>query len=169
METHNNKEKEIKKLTDQAFSRLMLTSLLGMLVCIACLCSATWAWYNASISSNTNELGAGVFGLTVSYAQSDEPAVELSVNEDGTSSYTFAEVGTYKVTLTATDSTTVSRGFCILKADGTRYYTDAISADSPEPYVFNLVITEENTTVVFAPSWGLPANVSIVDGTITIQ
>ena len=169
MDNNANKHKEIKKLTDQAFSRLMLTSLLGMLLCIACLCSATWAWYNASISSNTNELGAGKFGVSVSYTQSDEPAVELVIREDGTSSYTFEQAGTYTVTLVVTDDTTVSKGFCVLKVDGVRYYTGAISVESLSPYTFNLVISNPSTTVVFAPSWGTPANVSVVDGTITIQ
>ena len=60
MEKQNNKT---DKLTDKAFSRLVITSVIGILVCIACLCSTTFAWFTGATESNTNTVISGNFDL----------------------------------------------------------------------------------------------------------
>ena len=49
------KKQNNEKLSDKAFARLALTSILGILVCIICLCSTTYAWFtgSAQVDSNT--------------------------------------------------------------------------------------------------------------------
>ena len=43
------KKQNNEKLSDKAFARLALTSILGILVCIICLCSTTYAWFTGSV------------------------------------------------------------------------------------------------------------------------
>ncbi len=49
MEQQNN-----RKLSDKVFARLALTSILGILVCIICLCSTTYAWFTGSVQVDSN-------------------------------------------------------------------------------------------------------------------
>ena len=51
MEKQNN-----EKLSDKAFARLFLTSILGILVCIICLCSTTYAWFTGSVQVDSNKI-----------------------------------------------------------------------------------------------------------------
>jgi len=43
-----------EKLSDKAFARLSVTSILGILVCIICLCSTTYAWFSGSAQVDSN-------------------------------------------------------------------------------------------------------------------
>ena len=67
MEQQNN-----EKLSDKAFARLALTSILGILVCIICLCSTTYAWFTGSVQVNNNTLKAA-----------DTCLLSVSVYKDG--------------------------------------------------------------------------------------
>jgi uncharacterized membrane protein YdbT with pleckstrin-like domain len=50
----NNISPENVKLTDKAFSRLLITSVVAILFLVACLCSTTYAWFVQDISSGEN-------------------------------------------------------------------------------------------------------------------
>ena len=52
------KKQNNEKLSDKAFARLVLTSILGILVCIICLCSTTYAWFSGSVQVDSNTLKA---------------------------------------------------------------------------------------------------------------
>ena len=80
----DKQNKNTDKLTDKAFSRMMLTSVLGILVCLVCLCSTTWAWFTADVSNNSNTIGTGQFNLEVSV---DE--VRLERSSDRANVHTF--------------------------------------------------------------------------------
>ena len=67
MEQQNN-----KKLSDKAFARLALTSILGILICIICLCSTTYAWFTGSVQVDSNTLKAA-----------DACLLSVSVYKDG--------------------------------------------------------------------------------------
>lgn len=59
---------ENEKITDKAFSSVLITSILGILVCIVCLCSTTFAWFSDNITSQQNLMlasGEGAISLTV--------------------------------------------------------------------------------------------------------
>ena len=61
-----------EKLSDKAFARLMTTSILGILVCIICLCSTTYAWFTGSVQVDSNTLKAA-----------DACLLSVSVYKDG--------------------------------------------------------------------------------------
>lgn len=157
------------KLTDKAFSRLMLTFVLGILVCIMCLCSATWAWFSADISSDSNTLGTGIFGLNVAITDANGTPVTISERDDGISVCTLGEAGQYTVTLTMTEDTTVTKGFCTMKVAEDSYQTASINIEETNPFVFTLDAAKDCMTVTFSPSWGLPASADVeYGGTLVI-
>lgn len=161
--------KSADKITDKAFSRLMLTSVLGILVCIMCLCSATWAWFSTDISNDSNTLGTGKFGLCVAITDANGASVTISERDDGTSVCTLGEAGQYTVTLTMTEDTTVTKGFCSIKVAGRSYQTASITVEGTNPFVFTLDAAKDGMTVTLSPAWGLPANADVeYGGTLVI-
>ena len=66
------KKQNNEKLSDTAFARLAITSILGILVCIICLCSTTYAWFTGSVQVDSNTLKAA-----------DACLLSVSVYKDG--------------------------------------------------------------------------------------
>lgn len=136
------------KLTDKAFSRLVLTSIMGILVCMICLCSTTFAWFTDSAPSEGNEIKmSDECGLTVTVMQDGTPLdnIESGVELDSGVEYT--------VTLYLPSDT--SSGYCLISAGGNTYYTDYILRNSqPQTVTFKLKV-ETTQTVVFTPRWGI--------------
>ena len=45
-----------EKVTEKVFGRVLLSSICGILLCMACLASTTWAWFTMSIENEGNEI-----------------------------------------------------------------------------------------------------------------
>ena len=45
-----------EKVTEKVFGRVLLSSICGILLCMACLASTTWAWFTVSIENEGNEI-----------------------------------------------------------------------------------------------------------------
>ena len=90
------KSKSDEKLTDKAFMRLAITSIAGILICIVCLCSSTYAWFSDSTPSGTNEIKSSQCTLTVSVE-----AENANIIESGKQEFTLELVrgDSYTVTL----------------------------------------------------------------------
>lgn len=161
MKTQQN---NANKLTDKAFSRLMMTSVLGILLCITCLCSATWAWFNADVSADQNTLQSGRFGLEVSILDPSSASVAVVSRSNGSSVCTLGDAGLYTVTLKMTEDTTVSKGFCAIETDGERYRTASILVGETNPFTFTFEAKKANMTLIFAPAWGIPAEFDVEAG-----
>ena len=159
-----------EKLTDEAFSRLMITSVLGILVCIICLCSATWAWFGSDISNDSNKVASGVFALEVTVTDGAVIIASADTN-DGEVIVKIPEAEReYTVTLKMTDNTTVTKGYCTLRVGEKTFQTASIRVDESNPFIFYIKVREPNTTVTFTPSWGLPANEAVgLNGTLEID
>ena len=166
-----NTQKNTEKLTDKAFSRLWITSIVGILICIACLCSTTWAWFSADQSAEGNTVQSGNFNLDISVTKEQSSStvesreqtlgdIEITELSNGKLSCTL-EKGQYTVVLKTTPDTTVSRGFCKMMVGETAYYTDSISTDATDSFTFTLDVIEDGTTVLFSPAWGVPAEVDV--------
>ncbi len=146
------------KITDQAFSRLMITSFLAMFVCICMLCGATYAWFTAGTTSTSNTLKTGNFDLDIKVTDSASNA--LLANEDD--EYELSANGTYAVTLKVADSTTVTRGYCIVTIAGDTYMTQAVyKANSEVPFTFTINTADSNVSITFEAVWGIPSNVDV--------
>ena len=161
MEQQNNTK---SKLTDKAFSRLVLTSILGILVCIVCLCSSTYAWFSDSAPSNGNQI-----------KMADECALTVYVVKDGTALEDIEngvelEAGVEYLVMLSLPANSAS-GYCLISAGGNTYYSDYIAAHSdPQPQTKSFVLKVETTqTVTFTSRWGIYAQDShVVDGKMII-
>ena len=157
-------EKKTDKLTDKAFSRLMLTSVLGILLCITCLCSATWAWFSTDVASDQNTLSAGNFDLVVS-VQEQASATPVPVLDAADGSYSCSlAAGCYSVCISISQDTTVSKGYCMITVNGVPYKTAPLIAGEVESISFTLDVQDAQIGVFFDPSWGLPAHYDVEDG-----
>ena len=92
-------------LTDRAFKKSITMSVVGIILCMIALCSTTFAWFNASVSSNTNSIQAANCIVTVSVANSG------TAEDIANGQYTFKKDTIYDVTVTA--SGTAKSAYCI--------------------------------------------------------
>ena len=146
------------KITDQAFSRLMITSFLAMFVCICMLCGATYAWFTAGTSSKSNTLTTGKFALDINVTDGDSNV--LSANENN--EYHLNANGSYTVTLKVSNFTTVTRGYCIVTIEGDAYTTQAVyKANSEVPFTFTVNTADSNVNVTFEAVWGIPSDIDV--------
>lgn len=156
------KDKSTDKLTDKAFSRLLITTVIGVLLCLACLCSATWAWFSADIKSSENKIETGKGLMTVTVTKDGE-------NIDCVDQEKMLEAGDYEVKMTLPENS--ASGYCIVVANGKKYLSPYIyKADAPKTVKFTLRL-EEETIVNVKTHWGIystePADV-IDGGTLTL-
>lgn len=158
-----NENKE-EKITDKAFSRLLVTSVLGILVCIACLCSTTWAWFTGSAGSTENEIKtASECLLTVTVTDSGETLADV---ENGVS---LEEGVTYTVTLALPADS--ASGYCLIETAKRSYYTEYIARHESgvETRTFTLTV-EETQRVTFTTRWGIySCDCDVVGGTLHIS
>ena len=146
------------KVSDKTMTLNIIACVIGVLICMISLTAATWAWFNASVSSPTNSVKSGTYTVDVTVALADDPTTLISPVEDGGKSYSLAG-GEYLVTL-ASDGN-VSTGYCIvdLLSNGTEMtvYTSQIftseSGKSPTSITFTLKLLGD-TVVEFDPCWG---------------
>lgn len=156
--------KTTDRLTDKAFTRLMITSVIGILLCMTCLCSATWALFSDDVTTSGNVLATGRFDLTVTVDTSDSVRI-ITTRASASKRVTLADSpdGVYHVTLKMTDDTTVTKGFCTVTVGGVEYRTASINQSGTNPFEFTIVTTD-TVTVSFAPAWGLPAEYDVEHG-----
>ena len=132
------------KLTEKAFMQSIAVSVFGILLCIIALTTATWAWFSDSVSSASNSIQSAYCDVSVSVTTGDGPVTA----DNGI--YSFNPEIDYIITITATG--TAKNAYCILKINGTDYYTENIP--TPETnFTFTLRFRQE-TKVQVIPRWG---------------
>ena len=98
--------------------------------------------------------------------------LDMTKNEDGSVSCLMENIGDYTVELGITGDTTASKGFCIITSGEMKKNTEPISRDSKiatTSITFKITSNEENVTVSFYSSWGIPAVTDVVnDGALAI-
>ena len=145
MEQQNN-----EKLSDKAFARIALTSILGILVCIICLCSTTYAWFTGSVQVDNNTFKAA-----------DACLLSVSVYKDGTekaiidteNATTLECEGTYTVTLTLPKES--ASGYLVLTVDGQEYYSDYLQRNENDQTMTFTLNVNAAKTVNFTARWGI--------------
>ena len=171
MEQQNSKK---DKLTDKAFTRFLVISILGIVICIICLCSTTYAWFVSEQSISNNSLTAGSFDVTVTVQKDGE---DITVSPDpAASGVMICELpheGVYTVNMKPVAGKSTVRGHCVVTVgnDGMKH-TDAIISETvsagnralvTDPFTFTLTVTEA-TTVRFEPRWGVVIEPDIENG-----
>ena len=153
-----------EKLSDKAFSRLLTTSIFGLLFCIVCLCSTTYAWFVESVPNNGNKVNLSsecLLSVTV------KDGGEVLLSDEGELWLSSGKV--YTVTLLLPKDS--ASGYCTILAEGNKYYTDYImrhSDDEPRTARFSL-IAETDQTVEFVLHWGIySCESNVADGVLII-
>ena len=154
----NTIPKHEEKISDKVLSQTLIFSTISILLCIVALCSATYAWFVADVSSHSNRLETGRFDLVVLVSNESGESVDVTDSTAG-AVVIFEDAGIYTVTLAISDDTTASRGFCKLKVGDVSYTTASISRESSGgTFVFKIKTTEPNTVITFISAWGIPAH-----------
>ena len=163
-----------EKISEKAFVRGLIVSVIGIFICIVALCSATYAWFVGDVSSESNTITSGSFNVTVSVVGSDEGAVtELIPHSTRDGGWEFAlSAGTYTVILKPTEQSTV-KGHCIVTVGNdpawhtapilSEAIANAAGLTASDPFVFTLAV-EEETTLTVLPCWGLAVETHIGNG-----
>ena len=149
MEKQNN-----EKLSDKAFARLALTSILGILVCIICLCSTTYAWFTGSVQGGNNTIQtANACLLSVSVYKDGAEVVGTSAADENGETLELSQ-GTYTVTLTLPKES--ASGYLIITADGQNYYSDYLQRNDERDQALTFTLNVATAqTVTFTVRWGI--------------
>ena len=179
-----------EKLTEKAFIQSVVISVVGILLCIVALCSATFCWFTGGTENNSNTLVSGSIDVTITVtkgnalgdanggqgtatAQADTGAAggtqaeQIEVNPDPDYAGVFIcdlpGPGTYTVTLTLKEGSTV-KGHCLVTVgEDAVKHTAAIIGDNTtnregeentNPFIFTVTV-QEATRVSFEPRWGV--------------
>ncbi len=148
MEQQNN-----EKLSDKAFARLALTSILSILVCIICLCSTTYAWFTGSVQVGGNKVkAADACLLSVSVYKDGAEEALATVNTEN--AVTLECEGTYTVMLALPKES--SSGYLVLTVGGQEYYSDYLQRNdnTDQTLTFTLNVKAAKT-VTFTARWGI--------------
>lgn len=158
-----------EKITEKAFSQSLIVSIVSILLCMAILCSLTYAWFSEGTVSNDNKLVSGQFGIdVVSVIRSSD---DTEVFPDAQGRYALAG-DTYTVTVKTTDETSV-KGYCVVEVNGNEYRTEVIVNDQTvneiytvpnSPFTFQIEITDPYAVVKIESRWGVPADPVVQKG-----
>ena len=157
------KKDKVDKLTDKAFYRLIITSVLAIAFCLFCLCSTTWAWFNESETSQSNSISSGncTLKITVDDNDNDDTDVIVCDFDSGEKDVTLNAGVTYSVKLEIPEDS--ASGYCIIKLVNSdepaeiKLYSQSVS-NNGSPYERELIFTivaEENAQVKVIPCWGI--------------
>ena len=142
--------KREEQLTDKAFSRMMITSILAILVCIISLCSSSYAWFTTSLPTVNNEIKSA-----------DECLLEIKVEHNGEmlsdieNGVELVANEVYNVTLSLEPNS--ASGYCKILAGNQVYYSEYIVRHGePTPQTLSFTLSVETTQVVtFTKHWGI--------------
>lgn len=128
------------------FYRTLITSVLGIVLCTACLAGSTWAWFSVSITSSENVLTAANFSGTVEITADGET---IAVSTEGCSHVAALAAGReYNIILTAEGQ---AAGYARVTSGEENHYTPPLFDGG----VFRFtIIPEEDTTIRICFIWG---------------
>ena len=127
--------------------RLFLISIFTILVSMAMLISATFAWFTSTVSTNANAVKSATYNITATITKEDSTSINPAT-ENNVISVTFPSTGTYNVTVTPNGN--ANNGYCIVNFKNTNYYTENLTSGS---FAFTVNATE-NEVLTITPSWG---------------
>lgn len=120
-----------------SLTALLMPSLLGVAICLVCLCSLTWAWFTATQNSGVQPIQSAT--ATVTASLNDTALGELKVGEpcslNGTGTLTLHMAGDARY------------AYVVIKVGNREYYTDYLTADG-----YTITVNESGATLTLC--WG---------------
>ena len=137
---------------------------------MACLCVCTWAWYDINLSESNRKL-SGTFEIEVSITDSDNNALTVVEQANGSKRCPISTPGIYTATLKITEKSTVNVGFAIITVSGVDYSTSAIYKSDGGVLTFTIDATaiKSTTSLTFTSVRSTPSTPLIRQGdTLTV-
>lgn len=157
-----------EKITEKAFSSGIITSVLSIVLCIAALCSTSWAWFTGSTQSNKN---------TIKTAETFQLQLVL---EDGSTN--TVDIVNDKAVLVAGEKYKVTISLPKDSASGYVVITGKNNVDHKSPYILRheeadpvtvtfYLTVDEDQEVTFTKHWGIYTDDASVEngGTLNIE
>lgn len=119
-----------------SLTALLMPSLLGVAICLVCLCSLTWAWFTATQNSGVQPI------------QSATATVTASLNNTALGELPIEEGMTGTGTLTLHMDGSAQYAYVVIKVGGTEYHTDYLSATKD----YTITVNESGATLTLC--WG---------------
>ena len=152
------------KVSDKEFTRIMISSVLGIMLCVICLAGLTWAWFSGSVSSAANNITAASFNIQIDVKVKDTEKTVPHTVENGIYSFSLENNKVYDVKITADGTATT--GYCEVLFGKNVYHTiqifnisdgshssSLLSTDRPQEITFTVNATEI-TLLKIVPQWG---------------
>ena len=127
--------------------RVFLISIFTILISMAMLISATFAWFTSTVSTNANAVKSATYNITAAITKEDSTSINPTT-ENNVTSIAFPSTGTYNVTVTPSGN--ANNGYCIVNFKNTDYYTENLTSGS---FTFAVSATE-NDVLTITSNWG---------------
>lgn len=124
-----------------SLTALLMPSLLGMAMCLVCLCSLTWAWFTATQNSGVQPIQSATATVTAKLGDTDLGKLPIE-----------GMTGTGKLTLHMDGS--AQYAYVLIKVGGTEYRTGYLSANED----YTITVNESGATLTLC--WGKQDNQS---------
>lgn len=136
------------------FISIIMPSIVGMVVCMACLFGLTWAWFTNSVTSKTVSMVSSNFSCTAEISRGGEDITPVP-DDDGAYSLELTAGEDYTVAVTVSEDTNGNGYLKIITPDeANTYYAGPIN-NQYAVQSFTVVIRPTVSGVyTFAPRWG---------------
>ena len=155
-----------EKITEQAFSSGIITSVLSIVLCIAALCSTSWAWFTGSTESGNNKITTAQ-SFTLELVLKDGSTQEVDIINDKA---TLVAGQTYTVTISLPKDS--ASGYLVMTdKKGTSYRSEYIMRHenaTAETVTFYLTV-DETQDVSFMKHWGIYTDAPSVENGETLE
>lgn len=148
-------DKKNKKTADHNVLWMLLSSIMGIVLCMVCLTGITWALFSVQVQSLAGTITAAQYHLEVtveamvdSEGETDKETAEIEDRENGL--FMLKEGGSYAVTLQAAG--TASEGYGTVNIGGNFYRTAQIAKG--ETLSFTVVTGDTAMDLQVSSSWG---------------
>lgn len=128
-----------ERLTEKAFYRKIVLSLLTILACAAMMASSAYALFFENISAKNSTLVGAYYTVEVTNTENNTLVAPLATND------------TYIFTITSRG--TASKGYCKIQINNNTYYTVQIPKDQSITLTIQAAC---NSVITFTPGWGTP-------------
>ena len=157
------KEKEPKPMKNIGIQTIFI-SLFGIFLCFCALCSTSWAWFTDNTNSGNNIIASGSFELTTLVKdKNSNNSIEVKDRESCT-----IGAGEYIITISISDNSTATRGFCKIKIDNEEYVTKLIEGETE--FIINVECKKNSVEIKVESVWGIPSTPNVDNrGSIIIE
>lgn len=148
---HNEKEER-----KDSVMMLFLPSILGVCICLVCICGMTWAWYSASVQMPAQKMTTANYEVRVASVMEKEVVVTSA-----SGGYMLEKGKEYTIELQADGSVRECGGYCLIenKEKTETYYTQTFK---PKDRITIKFTPKESGIYSFTGVWGsLPTAISM--------